>query len=202
MEATSYQGPGTGPHPASVPGFDEARRLGLLPSVPATPPQPVCVNSLHASVAFFPVIFGYLLAGIALANAYDLSDPLTGLVLGGGGGALIVAAILIPGRLMMREFEAGYCRRDAHIGLYVIDWRVQLQNQAGPAGAEWDLRGLWRLDGHNRPVRAPAPGVLPVGRYPSPNRPGLLEYWTGRDWHYMFRKPSRDFTRPGTSTGT
>lgn len=195
MPSTPFSGPGAGPDPSTVPGFYEAKKLGVLPSVPVSPPVPVTLNSLHVRVFFFPVVLAYIVIGIALSDIFAWSGPMCGLVLGGGGFALLLSAILVPARFMMKEFAAGYCRRDSHVGVYVVDWRMALQNGSGPAGAEWDLRGLWRLGADGAPERAPVPGVLPVGRYPSPNRPGQLEYWTGRDWHYMFRAAPPELVR-------
>jgi len=43
----------------------------------------------------------------------------------------------------------------------------------------------------NISVAAPTGDVDPPGYYPSPNRPGRLELWTGAEW-------SRDFHAPGS----
>ncbi|WP_158630709.1 hypothetical protein [Nocardioides daphniae] len=42
-------------------------------------------------------------------------------------------------------------------------------------------------------VSPPDPSVLPPGHYPSPNRPGQLEMWTGAAWMYDYRTPERPF---------
>jgi hypothetical protein len=45
----------------------------------------------------------------------------------------------------------------------------------------WDYSGVWRL----LPGKAPVPPVVsvdPPGFYPSPNRDGMFELWTGAAW--------------------
>jgi hypothetical protein len=54
--------------------------------------------------------------------------------------------------------------------------------------AAWDYSGAWVLDGRTGAVRsAPDPEQEPPGFYPSPNRPGALELWTGAEWAGRYR---------------
>lgn len=61
--------------------------------------------------------------------------------------------------------------------------------------APWDYSGVWVLDGTTGAVEsAPDRSVDPPGFYPSPNRPGALELWTGVVWsgHYLQGRPTDD----------
>lgn len=54
--------------------------------------------------------------------------------------------------------------------------------------APWDYSGLWVLDGATGAVESePDREVDPPGLYPSPNRPGALELWTGVVWSGHYR---------------
>lgn len=53
----------------------------------------------------------------------------------------------------------------------------------------WDYSGLWVLDGtHGAVLSKPDRGVEPPGLYPSPNRPGAMELWTGVVWSGNYRR--------------
>ncbi|MFC7360940.1 hypothetical protein [Nocardioides astragali] len=186
-------GPGRGPHPTEVAGYERARTLGLLPSVPAEPPSPVVFSSMKAMWGFVAFTFG-MFPFMPLADGPIIVIPV---LLGFTG---IVAGILVTSRLQLREFEAGYARIELMIGS-AVGRRIRFQGAAGVAsGPEWDLRGLWLLDRHDRPVRPPVEGVMPPGYYPSPSRPGQLEYWTVRDWTEAYQQPAVPFLETPTST--
>jgi hypothetical protein len=54
--------------------------------------------------------------------------------------------------------------------------------------AAWDYSGAWVLDGTTGAVRSvPDPEREAPGFYPSPNRPGALELWTGAAWAGRYR---------------
>jgi hypothetical protein len=54
--------------------------------------------------------------------------------------------------------------------------------------APWDYSGVWVLDGGTgEVVSEPDRAVDPPGLYPSPNRPGELELWTGVVWSGDYR---------------
>jgi hypothetical protein len=57
----------------------------------------------------------------------------------------------------------------------------------------WDYSGLWVLGGDGRVLSPPDPETEPPGFYPSPNRPGEYELWTGTAWAGQFRS----WERPG-----
>lgn len=169
----------TSPRPDQVDGYAEAGRRGRLPVVPPEPPRPVCPDSRRVSLLFVPVILGSLLVAIMVQNSLQRSG-LAPLLLFGIVFVELVVAIVVPARLRMREYAAGYCRADDIVGLHYVDLRFQ--NLAGPAGAAWDLRGLWRLGPDGQVQRPPDRSVLPPGRYPSPTEPQRWDTWTGAEW--------------------
>ena len=58
----------------------------------------------------------------------------------------------------------------------------------------WDFRGIWVLAGSGKVRSTPDRTVDPPGLYPSPERPGQLQVWTGMIWARKFRAPDRPFT--------
>lgn len=182
-------GPGPGPHPTDVPGYESAQARGLLPSVPTDPPAPVVFSSVKAmwwAFGFTAAMFMSMAAAEPIGGAAFV----TPVFLGFGG---ILAGIVVPYHLSLREYAAGYARTDFRVTTPLNRRWWRFQGGAGPSGAEWDLRGLWLLDSHDRPVRPPVDGALPPGYYPSPHRAGQLEYWTGREWTEGFRHPTVPF---------
>ncbi len=128
------EGPGAGPHPSEVPGFECARALGLLPVPPEQPPAPVVANSQRATLWLFVAV---ALAFLAMPLSESLGVSFVWPMIPAAG--LILAGIIVPSRLRAAEFAAGYTRVDAHVGIAVVDWKLRFQNGGGPAGAEWDL---------------------------------------------------------------
>jgi hypothetical protein len=52
----------------------------------------------------------------------------------------------------------------------------------------WDYSGVWVLDGSTGAVISePNPDADAPGLYPSPNRPGAMELWTGVVWSGNYR---------------
>ncbi|KRF21003.1 hypothetical protein ASG90_00880 [Nocardioides sp. Soil797] len=177
--------------PRSVPGFDRATELGLTPQTPAAAPDPVTINSRFLLLGILAVSFAGLVVVLTVVNRLELPGWAYGVIAACLAG-LVVGLLVWHRRVMWREIQAGYCRMDTMVALFSRD-----PEQRFPAsrmkGAPWDLRGLWRLGDHGEVLRAPVPGVLAAGHYPSPNRPGELELWTGVAWAYCYEKPARTF---------
>ncbi len=57
---------------------------------------------------------------------------------------------------------------------------------------EWDWRGTWVLNGADEVVSAPSDELDPPGVYPSPDRDGLLELWTGHEWAGYYYDPKSE----------
>jgi len=176
--------------PRTVPGFERAVELGLTPHVPAQPPTSVTSNSRHFVLAIVGTAFGFLVVVLLLAQG---GAPPWAL------GVLSAVALLMIERLFARlrrimwaEITAGYCRIDYMVMLFSRDPEYRFPANR-MRGAPWDLRGLWRLADDGSVVVEPDRSVLPPGLYPSPNRPGQLELWTGSAWAYRYEEPRVPF---------
>ncbi len=181
-----------GPNPRTVPGFETAAALGLTPRVPDQPPAPVVMNSSHLLLGAVATSF----AGIALLLVTVSKLNLPGWQIGAvatGVVGVVLALLVWHRQLMWAEIMAGYCRMDYMVALFSRDREGRFP-ASRMKGAPWDLSGLWLLGNNDEVVRQPVPGVLPPGRYPSPNRPGELELWTGLAWAYRYQKPDRPFS--------
>lgn len=155
------------PRPRDVPGFAEAAAAGLTPPRPSRPPS--------------------LLPGTTSPQALVRCGQLT---VGECGGI----------RDRDRVRDRGACRRDRtvpagsagrarrrvrvtttfHQGLF---WFVKGPGPAyGDDLAGWVWDGVWVLTSAGGVVSTPDPTVDPPGFYPSSNRPGQSEFWTGAQW--------------------
>ena len=165
------------PHPpVTAPGFQRAKRLGLLPpDAPATPPAPL---SGPSSVQTLLAMAGVVLLVVVLARPSGRWIPVLAL------GSAVVLWRLYRYLLSRDEAEeaAGYTHFAGATGL----WRIS------------PFTG--------RVTREPDRSVPPSGFYPSPYFPGVLQRWDGPGWafleqhwwrprvqHRYFRRPEVDF---------
>ena len=172
-------------------GYERAVALALTPRVPTRPPEPVTVNSRHVLLGTVAASAGYVVVLLTIVSRVELPGWGYGMV--AGAGMLLVVALLAVHRVVVwREIRAGYCRMDSMVVLLSRDPERRFP-ASRMRGAPWDLRGLWRLGDDGSPTREPVAGVLAAGHYPSPNRAGQLELWTGVAWAYRYRAPERPF---------
>lgn len=176
------------PHPRQVPGYEEARRAGRLPTVPEQPPaltvRPTARAQGHRLIAF---AFGGLLVVILLAKLLERLDlpEFLGFALFmaiSPGFLLLLFLRWLPavGRQSVAELQRGYTTIEATFGAL---WLTASAGRRPP----WDYRGTWLLDHRDgRVLREPDRGIDPPGMYPSPRRPGRMELWSGAAWlaHY------------------
>lgn len=171
------------PTPDMVPGYAEAMDSKLLPIVPSEPPKPVTMNSTNVLLICIATVFLSGFAGINIANmAFSptwldisiMSIPLLA----------AFASFYIPSKVRDKEYSAGYTYIDDAVMTYggPLSKLLKAQNYAGPAGYQWNFRGLWKLNNNRSINRPPIKGFLPIGYYPSPTRLGEFEYWTGAEW--------------------
>jgi hypothetical protein len=186
--------------PRQVDGYPAARALGLVPRVPEAPPWPLPARTARRAFSTWVVTMAAGAAGWALfasvcAGPLDRAWPVAGpvlLVL--GAVALFVLLVLRPrerlGDLFLEELGDGYTTLPLTVGAF---WGV---NRRGHANYQepWDFRGVWVLDGSGGVRSAPDRAVDPPGLYPSPERPGQLQVWTGTVWARKFRVPERPFS--------
>jgi len=171
-----------------VPGYADAVTAGLTPARPSRPPsilpgmtaQQAMVRCLVLEVAtvFVPVIVGLVT---------DMRP--IGLLLG-AGAAGVVAVLFAIGRfrrILLAELAAGYVTTTFHQGMFWFVDRPGARWGNDVVGWVWD--GVWVLTSAGTVVSAPDPDVEPPGMYPSPNRPGQLELWTGTQWIGVYADP-------------
>lgn len=190
------------PLPREVPGYDRARSLGLTPQVPTQPPSLLPGSTAHAAFWGWLRTLGLLAAGWLVVMV----------VLGrlGGGTAVVAVRLLLLG-VGLLGFYLLFVRGRARVGRRVEEeltaGYTTLQLQFGGFGVTrqrsrprhtyrepWDHAGTWVLDPSGRPLREPDRTVDPPGFYPSPNRPGELELWTGSAWGSSWRRPATPFS--------
>lgn len=191
-------GSGTRPvpevRPRDVPGFERFRQLGLVPRVPAEPPALLPGRTAGQEAGwFFAKIIG---AGIGLVVAVEilqrlgLPSSVWGLLmLGFGLGTMwyVFRSWRLVGERNLAEFARGYTTLKLTFGVFQFGtgrfWRGSGHQ------APWDYSGVWVIDIAGRQVMsAPDLTVEPPGHYPSPNREGWLELWTGMVWIGDYRK--------------
>ncbi|MGY2127452.1 hypothetical protein [Blastococcus sp. SYSU DS0617] len=182
------------PRPREVPGFDSARRSGLLPLIPARAPALRPGRSAQAAVRVFlgelVVIVVVGLAVVAMAGRSELSQgglSVVVLITGLCGFVLVLQRWRQIGPLHLAELEQGYATLVLMFGGFTLgDGRRRPgMGQRLP----WNYAGVWVLDSSGQVLSAPEPGVEGPGFYPSPTRPGLFELWTGVVWAGQYRTP-------------
>lgn len=176
-----------GPQPASVVGYSDALRAGLLPRVPESPPDPVAGASAKdlALRVFVRFVVG-LICFVALGK---LSSAVIGWTPGLRVATLATGLTLLfltyrawgrGGERHLEELRHGYATLNLAMGQFWVGalrkWRGY-----GPR-VPWDLRGAWLLRSDGTVIRQPDRTVTPPGLYPSPNRRGRWEVWSGIVW--------------------
>jgi hypothetical protein len=161
--------------PWTAPGFERARRRGLLPEPPPIePPTPLPGMSAGTMVALGALTFVSPLALVATlsgTSVFSYVTPPYGLL-----------AFVVSLRLLRASRRRG-----------------TMENAAGYT-TTLGSPGLWRLTPLGRPFREPDRRYLPDGFYPSPYWPGMLQKWEGRSWRpfvqYWWRDPDQWFRVP------
>jgi hypothetical protein len=134
------------------------------------------VVAVLASVELLESV-GSTLAGVAA--------PALGLI----GFAAIMLTQRKVGARKLEELEQGYTTLTLQFGGF---WLGEPRRWPGFwHRMPWDYSGVWVLDGSTGAVISePSPDSDPPGFYPSPNRHGALELWTGVVWSGVYRKPT------------
>ena len=176
------------PRPRDVPGFAEAAAAGVTPPRPSRSPSLLPGTTAHSALVGCGVVLVGAAAIVAVAIAVgptkgnQATVPALLMMLGAtavGIGAMI-AAIRRFRRALLAELAAGYVTTTFYQGLF---WMVNgLGPRAGDDVVGWVWDGVWVLNSAGGVVSAPDPDVDPPGFYPSPNRTGQFELWTGSQW--------------------
>jgi hypothetical protein len=170
--------------PRTVDGYAEAQARGWLPVVPSSPPS--LNHGLTASRVFELVILGILGTLAARLGLGQLSS-VPPVVLAVASVAVLAGWWWMFNRFVAAWFSeavAGYVTVSPVFGKYARDRDGRWPGRS--SAPKWNTDGLWLLDNKGKVLREPDRNVLPVGWYPSPNREGLFELWTGADWSYRY----------------
>ena len=177
------------PGPRTVAGFAAADAAGQIPVVPIDPPISDLARAPGPTADQVFRSFAYKAVGGSLlcALSFQLLPKLIGLVLGLAWWAILF--VFLAGKISDRaaeEFQRGYTTMRLNFGL---PGRHENRRWQGTGHrAPWDYSGLWVLDRLGRTVVSePNRSVDPPGFYPSPNRPGEFELWTGLVWSGRYR---------------
>ncbi len=179
--------------PRDVPGYSYALANGVVRPVPRQPPAllpgPTAERMFHlhllktaGGVAVYIVLVQLI---TRFVGGWAEAGLMLTLGLGGFLGWLRLMAAV--GTRNAEELRHGYTTFQMVFGLLGFGegrrWR-----ETGHR-APWDYSGLWVLDHKTGSVKqAPNLDVDAPGFYPSPNREGWLELWTGVVWSGQYRK--------------
>ncbi len=170
-------------------GFREAVAAGLVPVVPAEPPAllpgPTARQMFHRFLrrSAVGVLAVLMMFQIDLSGVWFWLLPLSGLAL-----FLLMAPWWSQiGTRNFTELHHGYTTFTMSYGAFK---QGSLRTWQGHRNRPpWDYRGVWVLDPHGRVLSPPDRSVEPPGFYPSPDKPGALELWTGVVWLAHYRHP-------------
>lgn len=172
---------------------DPAAVSGAGRPVPTTPPG--LLPGLSASRLFNRwlvtsalVVAAVLVAveGVPRVGLGTWGESALTLAVGLIGLAAIFRSLGRVGDRKLEEISHGYTTLKLEFGAF---WRGEGRQwpQFGRR-PPWDYSGLWVLDGATGAVVSePDRSLDPPGLYPSPNRPGALELWTGVVWSGHYR---------------
>ncbi len=180
--------------PRDVAGFAGAAAAGLVPGVPSEPPPvlpgPTAQKVFRTFLIKSAITVAAVLLLVELLGRIGLSPAVSAFlapVLGFLGlGAVYFRFWGDVGRRSVQECEAGYTTFVMQFGGF--GWGEGRRWEGVGRRAPWNYAGLWVLDGTGREVvSAPDPDLDPPGFYPSPNRSGAFELWTGAVWSGRYR---------------
>jgi hypothetical protein len=183
--------PETPPH--RVEGYDRARAAGLLPVVPVEPPRLLPGPTAGAVSRRFVLwticaVFG-MVFGLLIVSKTGIPEHVMALL---GAPVMLAVGFTVlrkQGRVgdrAVEEFNAGYTTLVLTFGGFWFGANRRWQG-AGHR-TPWDYSGTWVYseDG-TRIVSAPDGRTVSPGFYPSPNKRGSLELWTGIAWSGNYR---------------
>ena len=180
--------------PRDVDGFGRAVAAGLVPQVLQEPPELLPGRTAQQVFRMFllksAVTVAILLLVVEIVQrvvpsaAAAAVTPVLGLL---SLGLIFFQFWRGVGNRSAQELQHGYTTFRMQYGGF---WWGEGRRWKGLGRrAPWDYSGLWVLDTNGRRILSPPNrSVDPPGFYPSPNRHGSLELWTGVVWSGRYRK--------------
>lgn len=182
-----------GVRPREVGGFEAAVASGVVRPVPPTPPPLLDGPSAARLFSRFLAKSAAVVAGVLIALAVfprlglgTTAISLLSLAAGLIGLWAIMRFLGNVGDRKLEELRHGYTTLELDFGGFWLG-----EGRRWPRFGRripWDYSGVWLLDGTTGAARqAPDRDRDPPGLYPSPNRPGVLELYSGVVWTGDYR---------------
>lgn len=159
--------------------------------MPDTRPDVMVRPTARRALRDVALVIGLSVAAILAVVAVGATDgrltwPVVALVLllAGAGGGAVLLAVRRWGRVQPAELLLGYTTTTFALGRF---WFGAAPDAPWTLGwIKWDWRGTWVVRPDGSAVSAPTGDADPPGLYPSPNREGAFELWTGCQWSGYF----------------
>lgn len=181
----------TQPRPRDLTDLDRAGSAGVTPVVSSTPPPVTVIPTARRALRDRWLTVGGAALAVAVAmiagadnGRLSLGAVVTMLVVAAAGVIAMIVTTRRWGRAQLAELQLGYTTTRFVLGRW---WFAPAPDAPLTLGKiQWDWSGTWVLDPDGTVISAPSPDVDPPGLYPSPNRPGAVELWTGHQWSGYF----------------
>lgn len=178
--------------PRQTPNYAAAVASGVVPSVPDAPARLLAGRTADSTFKVFLLRGALLVLGVLLAlevlPRQGVSTGVTSVVVLGlctAAGVVLHQQWRAVGRRLFVELEAGYTTLVFTYASFAPPADRRWHETDGRVA--WDYRGVWVLRANGQVVSAPNRGVDPPGCYPSPQRRGAQELWSGAAWTGQFR---------------
>ncbi|MBE7324128.1 hypothetical protein IEQ44_05645 [Nocardioides sp. Y6] len=171
------------PRPSEMPAHDLAVGAGLVPRVPATPPQRIPGPSAAevAQRAGMQALVGM----VVVAGAFVLHTSALTALLVVAYVCWVMTRFPVVGNRLLDELAHGYTTLVFTQGSFWFSLESWLT---------WDFSAVWKFTGKG--VEPPTPGAVdPPGLYPSPDKPDRWQVWTGAQWSGSHRPAPDPYAR-------
>lgn len=181
------------PRPRDVDGFADAYADGLLPIVTRHPPAPGSGVVVPSAASLFWTWLAKFVATFASFFVFAQLEPPQTVIpqfLYYSAGALVGVSILwLAFRTLLRYVDRSIDEMlHGYTTVTLIAGGVgRSEHSWGEVGPPWNYDGVWVLNRKFAVKSTPNPLADPPGYYPSPNRPGCWELWTGEVWSGAYR---------------
>ncbi len=163
----------------------------MTPVVPGTAPAVAVSPTARRALRDRWLTAGAAAVAVAVAmvtgadgGRLSLGAVATMLAVAAVGVVAMIATARRWGRAQLAELQLGYTTTRFVHGRW---WFAPAPDAPITLGKiQWDWSGTWVLAEDGTVVSAPSPDADPPGLYPSPNRPGAVELWTGHQWSGHF----------------
>lgn len=171
------------PRPSEMPGHALALGTGLVPRVPATAPQRIPGPSAAdvAQRSGVSALVGMVVCGGAFVAHPSAPTALLIIALFG----FVMRLFTVVGNRLLDELAHGYTTLVFTQGTFWLSLE---------SWVNWDFSAVWKFT--RKGVEPPTSGAVdPPGLYPSPDKPGKWQVWTGCQWSGSHRPAPDPYAR-------